>query len=50
MLLAMNKYVNELGSLVGFDINMPHVEIPTTYSLAFIFTVLLLSVVPWKRR
>ena len=50
MLLAMNKYVNELGSLVGLDINMPHVEIPTTYSLAFIFTVLLLSVVPWMRR
>jgi tellurite resistance protein TerC len=43
MLLAMNEYVNELGNLVGFDINMPHIEVPTPVSLAIIFGVLVLS-------
>ncbi|MBR7086853.1 MAG: TerC family protein [Prevotella sp.] len=43
MLLAMNEYVNQLGELVGLQINMPHYEVPIGYSLAFIFGVLLLS-------
>ena len=43
MLLAMNEYVNELGSLAGLDVHVPHVEIPTLVSLAVIFGVLLLS-------
>jgi len=43
MLLAMNEYVNELGSLVGLNINMPHIEVPTPVSLAIIFGVLVLS-------
>ena len=43
MLLAMNEYVNELGSLAGMDVHVPHVEIPTPVSLAVIFGVLLLS-------
>lgn len=43
MLLAMNEYINELGSLAGLDVYVPHVEIPTPVSLAVIFGVLLLS-------
>ncbi|MBQ8060047.1 MAG: TerC family protein [Prevotella sp.] len=43
MLLAMNEYINELGSLAGLDVHVPHVEIPTPVSLAVIFGVLLLS-------
>ena len=43
MLLAMNEYVNALGRLVGIDLNMPHIEVPTPWSLAFIFGVLVLS-------
>ena len=43
MLLAMNEYVNKLGSLAGLDVHVPHVEIPTPVSLAVIFGVLLLS-------
>ena len=43
MLLAMNEYVNDFGKLLGFDINMPHIEVPTLWSLAIIFGVLLLS-------
>ena len=43
MLLAMNEYVNKLGTLVGWDINMPHIEVPTGISLAVIFGILLLS-------
>ena len=54
MLLAMNEDVNELGSLVGLDINMPHIEIPTGWSLAVIFVMLvgsmLLSVAVTKSR
>lgn len=45
MLLAMNEYINELGQLVGIDINMPHIEVPTPLSLAIIFGILLLSIV-----
>ncbi|MBR1415684.1 MAG: TerC family protein [Prevotella sp.] len=43
MLLAMNEYINALGELVGLNINMPHIEIPTVWSLVFIFGVLVLS-------
>ena len=43
MLLAMNEYINQLGSLVGLELNMPHVEIPTIWSLLFIFATLVLS-------
>ena len=43
MLLAMNEYVNEFGKLLGLNINMPHIEIPTPWSLAIIFGVLVLS-------
>ena len=54
MLLAMNEYVNNLGHLMGLNLNMPHIEIPTPLSLAIIFGVLvlsmLLSVVISKRR
>ena len=43
MLLAMNEYINALGSLVGLNLNMPHIEVPTPLSLAIIFGVLVLS-------
>jgi len=43
MLLAMNEYVNAFGAMLGQDWHMPHVEIPTPWSLAFIFGVLVLS-------
>ena len=43
MLLAMNIYVNKLGSLFGINLNMPHIEVPTPISLAIIFGVLVLS-------
>ena len=44
MLLAMNEYVNDLGRLVGLELNMPHIEVPTPVSLAVIFGVLTLSI------
>ncbi len=43
MLLAMNEYINDLGSLMGLSINMPYIEVPTPISLAVIFGILLLS-------
>ena len=43
MLLAMDQYVNALGRMAGLDLNMPHIEIPTVWSLAIIFGVLVLS-------
>jgi tellurite resistance protein TerC len=43
MLLAMNEYINALAAMVGIDLNMPHIEVPTPLSLAIIFGVLLLS-------
>ena len=43
MLLAMNEYVNALGAMAGLSLNMPHIEVPTMWSLAFIFGVLVLS-------
>ena len=43
MLLAMNEYINLIASWAGLDLNMPHIEVPTIWSLAFIFGTLLLS-------
>lgn len=43
MLLAMNEYGNAFGEMVGLNINMPHIEVPTPLSLAIIFGVLVLS-------
>ena len=43
MLLAMNEYINAFAGLLGFQLNMPHIEIPTPWSLAIIFGVLVLS-------
>jgi tellurite resistance protein TerC len=43
MLLAMNEYINMGAAWLGYDLNMPHIEIPTLWSLLFIFGVLLLS-------
>ena len=43
MLLAMNEYINGLGAVVGLDLNIPHIEVPTPVSLAVIFGVLALS-------
>ena len=44
MLLAMNEYVNALGEMVGLQLNMPHIEVPTPVSLAVIFGVLTISI------
>ena len=43
MLLAMNEYINQIGSWVGLDLNMPHIEVPTPLSLVIIFGLLALS-------
>ena len=43
MLLAMNEYINAFAQLLGIQLNMPHIEIPTPWSLAFIFGILVLS-------
>ena len=43
MLLAMNEYTNSLAAVMGFRLNVPHIEVPTPVSLAVIFGVLLLS-------
>ena len=43
MLLAMNEYINALGELMGLHLHVPHIEVPTLASLAFIFGVLVLS-------
>ena len=43
MLLPMNEYINAAAEFFGFLLNMPHVEIPTPWSLAFIFGVLVLA-------
>ena len=43
MLLTMDEYVNGFGDLIGLAFNMPHIEVPTTLSLAIIFGVLVLS-------
>jgi tellurite resistance protein TerC len=44
MILAMNEYINALASLAGISINMPHIEISTSASLAVIFGVLTISI------
>lgn len=43
MLLAMNEYINQIGSWLGLDLNMPHIEVPTPLSLAIIFGLLVAS-------
>jgi tellurite resistance protein TerC len=43
MLLAMNEYINAGAAWLGYELNMPHIEIPTIWSLAFIFGTLILS-------
>ncbi|MDY6093128.1 MAG: hypothetical protein SPI57_08100, partial [Prevotella sp.] len=43
MLLAMNEYINSLAAVMGFRLNVPHIEVPTPLSLAVIFGVLLFS-------
>lgn len=45
MLLTMNEYVNQLGSLMGLRLDVPRIEVPTPLSLAIIFGVLTLSIV-----
>ena len=44
MLLAMNEYINGVGHLLGININMPHIEVPTPLSLAIIFGILTISI------
>lgn len=43
MLLAMNEYINSLAAVMGFRLNVPHIEVSTPLSLAVIFCVLLFS-------
>lgn len=43
MLLAVDEYVNALLAWLGIPVSMPHIEIETGYSLIFIFSALLLS-------
>ena len=43
MLLAMDEYINAGAAWLGFDLHMPHIEVPTIWSLVFIFGTLLLS-------
>ena len=43
MLLAMNDYINPVLATFGISWHMPHIEIPTPWSLAIIFGVLVLS-------
>ena len=43
MLLAMNEYVNALFAWLGIPVNIPHVEIPTGWSLIVIFGTLVVS-------
>ena len=44
MVFGMDQYFNAFFSLLGLPWTFPHVEVPTSVSLAFIFTVLLLCV------
>ena len=43
MLLAMNEYINDIAAFFGFQLNMPHIEVPTPWSLATIFGILVIS-------
>ena len=45
MLLSMNEYINLIGSWVGLDLQVPHIEISTPVSLAVIFGLLFLSMI-----
>ncbi len=45
MLLSMNEYINAIGSWVGLDLQVPHIEISTPVSLAVIFGLLFLSMI-----
>ena len=45
MLLAMNEYINQIAAWLGINLQIPHIEVPTGWSLAFIFGVLVLSMV-----
>ncbi len=44
MLLATDEYINKLGALVGLKMNMPQIEVPTSWSLAIIFSLLTASI------
>lgn len=44
MLLATDEYINKLGALVGLKINMQQIEVPTSWSLAIIFSLLTASI------
>ncbi len=44
MLLATDEYINKLGALVGLKPNMPQIEVPTSWSLAIIFSLLTASI------
>ena len=44
MLLATDEYINKLGALVGLKLNMPQIEVPTSWSLAIIFSLLTASI------
>ena len=43
MLLGILEYINDLGALVGLDLHLRNYDVPTTWSLAFIFVVLAAS-------
>lgn len=43
MLLAMNEYINSIGETLGFHLQVPNINIPTSASLTIIFSILLLS-------
>ena len=45
MLLSMNEYINAIGSWMGLDLQVPHIEISTPVSLAVIFGLLFLSMI-----
>ena len=45
MLLSMNEYINAIGSWVGLDLQVPHIEISTPVSLVVIFGLLFLSMI-----
>lgn len=44
MLLATDVYINKLGALVGLKLNMQQIEVPTSWSLAIIFSLLTASI------
>ena len=43
MLLAMDKYINEVLGWAGIPLSMPQIKVSTVFSLCFIFGMLLLS-------